>query len=53
MNEIFIRYDGEKNPQGQYMPGLPLADMTRAEYDALSDDTRKWVDAQAFYIKQG
>lgn len=49
MDKIFRRYLPERNPTGAYLPGVPLRDLTRADYDALPDWLKVSVDRVPFY----
>lgn len=44
-------YDEAKNPDGAFLPGVPLADLTEAQFEALPDWLRLSVDASPFYRK--
>lgn len=49
MSEIAYLYDKEKNPRGAFIPGVPLRDLTAAEFAGLSDAHKDSVKRQAFY----
>jgi hypothetical protein len=45
-------YDAESNQAGaEYIPGVPLRDLTDEEWDALTKDQQASVDAAAYYRK--
>ena len=44
-------YDASKNPDGASLPGVPLRDLTQAEFDALPAWLQLSVDASMFYRK--
>lgn len=50
MDEIIRTYVPELNPTGAYLPGVPLRDLTRAEYDALPVWLQRSVDRAPFYV---
>lgn len=52
MSEKIARYyDETKNPEGGQLPGVPLRDLTDAEFDALPTWLQQSVDALACYRK--
>lgn len=44
-------YDASKNPDAASLPGVPLRDLTQAEFDALPAWLQLSVDASMFYRK--
>ena len=44
-------YDADKNPDGAALPGVPLRDLTDAEFDALPTYLQRSVDTAPFYRK--
>lgn len=44
-------YDQAKNPDEASLPGVPLRDLTTAEFDALPKWLQESVDAAPFYRK--
>ena len=44
-------YDPSKNPDAAALPGVPLRDLTDAEFEALPLWLQYSVDAQPFYRK--
>lgn len=42
-------YEASKNPDGAFLPGVPLRDLTLAEFDALPVWLQLSVDASPFY----
>ncbi len=48
-NQSYVVYDESKNPDQAGLPGVPLADMSKAEYDALPLWLQASVCACAFY----
>ena len=53
MDEIVRVYVPEANPQGAFLPGVPLRDLTRREYEALKPWMQRSVDAAPFYAVPG
>lgn len=52
MSESIARYyDESKNPDRAFFPGVPLRDLTEADWDALPQRLRESVDASPFYRK--
>lgn len=52
MSETIARYyDATKNPDQAFFPGIPLRDLTQAEWDALDTRMQESVDASPFYRK--
>lgn len=45
------RYFDESKYDGEYIPGVPLRDLTEDEYDALDDSAKATVDAVPFFRK--
>lgn len=50
MDEIAFRYVAEQNPQGAYLPGVPLRDLTVAEVAETPEWLRPSIVAQPFYV---
>lgn len=44
-------YDASKNEAGGYLPGVPLRDLTEAEFDALPAHLQASLDASPMYRK--
>lgn len=44
-------YDETKNLDRAFFPGIPLRDLTQAEWDALDDRMQESLDATPFYRK--
>lgn len=52
MSEAIARYyDESKNPDRAFFPGVPLRDLTQADYDALSKHQQASIDASPLYRK--
>lgn len=51
MSEIARYYEEGKNPDGGMLPGVPLRDLTKAEFDALPVWLQLSIDASPFYRK--
>jgi hypothetical protein len=51
MSKIARYYDASKNPDGGALGGVPLADMTEEQWDALEPHQRASADALPFYRK--
>lgn len=52
MSESIARYyDEAKNKEGAFFPGVPLRDLTDAEFDALPKRMQESIDACPFYRK--
>lgn len=52
MSDAIARYyDPSKNPDGGMLPGVPLANLTEAQYDALPTWLQASVDASPMYRK--
>lgn len=49
MSAIARYYIAEKNPDGAFLPGVPLRDLTAEEYDALPVWLQLSIDASDFY----
>jgi hypothetical protein len=43
------RYDESANPDGAYLPGVPLRDLTIADLDGLPDVLRRSISACPWY----
>jgi hypothetical protein len=44
-------YDSEKNPEGGQLPGVPLRDLTAAEFEAFPEWLQNSIDALDCYRK--
>jgi hypothetical protein len=44
-------YNADANPDGAHFPGVPLADLTEEEFDALPKWLQASVDASPLYRK--
>lgn len=44
-------YSEAANPDGAFFEGVPTRDLTQEEYDALSEQTQKNIDAHPMYRK--
>lgn len=44
-------YDAEKNPEGAYWAGIPLANLSEEFYNGLTKDEQAQVDSAPFYRK--
>lgn len=44
-------YDESKNSDGAFFPGVPLRDLTDADWDALPQRLRESADASPMYRK--
>jgi len=52
MNDaIAFRYDEKKNPQGAFLAGVPLRDLTTAEFEELPEWLQRSVKATDFYVE--
>jgi hypothetical protein len=52
MSETIARYYvAEKNPEGAFLPGVPLADLSQEQFDALPEWLQQSVDASPLYRK--
>lgn len=49
MNQLAFRYDESKNPQRAHIAGVPLRDLTTAEFDELPEHIQRSVKAANFY----
>jgi hypothetical protein len=49
MEEIIYCYVAEVNPQGAYLPGVPLRDLTQADVDGMPAWLRPSLAACGFY----
>lgn len=45
------RYFDESKYDGEYIPGVPIRDLTEDEYDALDESAKATVDAVPFFRK--
>lgn len=44
-------YNAEKNPEGAFVSGVPLRDITEEEWQALPERLQRSADASGFYRK--
>lgn len=51
MDEILYSYDAERNPRNGFLSGVPLRDLTVAEFAALSASKQTAVEKAAYYVK--
>lgn len=51
MEEIAFTYDETKNPDGAFLAGVGLRDLTTAEFAALPEWLQRSVEACPFYVK--
>jgi hypothetical protein len=51
MSDIAFKYDAEKNPEGVWLDGVPLRDLTADEVKAMKPHYRAAVKASPFYIE--
>jgi hypothetical protein len=49
MSDIAYRYNPDKNLDGAFITGIPLADLTHAEVEALPEYLQQTIAACAFY----
>lgn len=49
MNEMVYTYDETKNPEGAYLAGVPLRDLTVEDVAALPEWLQRSVAACSFY----
>lgn len=49
VSDIIYRYTPEANPERQFMPGVPLRDLTQADLDRLPDHVRRGIARCPFY----
>lgn len=49
MDEIKFQYVPEANPDGRSIPGVPLADLTAAEFNEMPGHVQRAVRAVPFY----
>lgn len=47
---IAYRYDASANPDGAFLPGVPLRDLTVEDLDALPEALRRSVPACPWYV---
>lgn len=47
---LAYRYDPEQNPAGEYIPGVPLRDLTTEDMEALDAYLAGGVEQCAFYV---
>lgn len=50
-DDIAFTYDEKKNPAGLWLDGVPLRDLTAAEFKALKPHYQAAVKEQPFYVK--
>lgn len=50
MDEIAYTYDPGKNPDSVVLDGVPLRDLTRAEFEALPKKWQAAVNREPFYV---
>lgn len=50
-DQVARYYDPSKNPDGAFLPGVPLADLTEAQFDALPAWLQLSIDASPMYRK--
>lgn len=53
MSRVIFQYDAKKNPDGLYIDGVPLGDLTDDDVAAMSSHQLAGVVAQPFYVKVG
>lgn len=51
MDEIARYYDETKNPEGGMLPGVPLRDISQAEFDNYPAWLQASIDAHPMYRK--
>ena len=51
MSDIAFTYDEKKNPHGYIIDGVPLRDLTMAEFERLTPERKKAVQREPFYVK--
>lgn len=49
MSDLAYKYNEKKNPDGGHFPGVPLADLTTADFAALPRWLQQSVAAAPFY----
>jgi hypothetical protein len=47
---IAVKYIAENNPEGIYFDGVPLRDLTQAEWDALKPWDKAGLLDSSFYV---
>lgn len=45
------RHFDESKYEDQYIPGVPMRDLTEDEFEALDDDAKATIDASPFFRK--
>lgn len=50
MNQLAFRYDESKNTRGAFIAGVPLRDLTTAEFDELPNHLQRSIEAAEFYV---
>lgn len=48
-DKIARHYDASKNPDNGYLPGVPLRDLTEADWAELNERQQRAVDACGWY----
>lgn len=51
MDDIVRYYDKSKNPEHASLPGVPLRDLERSEFESFPKWLQKSIDACIFYRK--
>lgn len=51
MSKVELYYDATKNPEGAFITGVPLRDVTEDEYKALPKHLQRSALAAPFYRK--
>lgn len=49
MSTIARHYNADKNPTGAALPGVPLRDLTQAEFDKYPTWLKESIDASPLY----
>lgn len=49
-DEIVFTYDAKKNPEGTWIDGVPLRDLTKAEFKSLKPHLQAAVKREAYYV---
>ena len=52
MDRIAYRYVADRNPDGRWLPGVPLRDLAQAEIDDLPDWLLRSVEWCPFYERE-
>lgn len=53
MQEVAYRYVAERNPEGGFLPGVPLRDLTRADLARMPSWLRESLTTCPFYEAVG